>query len=305
MNNQPHNENYQDQVTAKGGHLLNHQRPNVFMYLDHQLFLNAILVWLKGEKIKTKKQVAQEVGITDAYLSMISKGKREATEELIMELGKAMGLDRSETAYLLLLNKLNKEKDLSNQAKLIEQLRRFKDYRKLHSLEAISAKYLSRWFHVAIREYSYLPDFQLDARWIKNQMIFPVSTQEIENAIDFLLENKFIELHPNGKVTVKERVIELREEALKPALAEFHKQMLFIAVKSIAAVPSEERRIVGHTQLIGEKTAQRAMQIMHEAEQEIMKLIKSSDETGDRVYHFSFLAIPLTHSADKEEETRV
>lgn len=277
------------------------QRPNVFTFLDYQEFLQDYFHWMKASRIKTKKQVAADAGITDAFLSMISKGKRQASEELIQDLGKSMGLDRSEISYLVLLNRLNRESEFSDQAKVIEQLRRFKDYRKMNSVEAVSAKYLSKWFHVVIREYSYLPDFQLDAKWIKAQLTFPVSVQEIDNAIDFLIENKFIEINAQGGVSVRERVIELREEALKPALAEFHKQMLFLAVKSIATVPSEERRIVGHTQLIGEETAQKAIRIMQEAEKEVMKLIKSSTEKGDRVYQFSFLAIPMTKAPQQGE----
>lgn len=277
-----------------------HERPNVFSHLDSRQFLNLYFKWKKRTDGTTKRSVAQHLGLAESYLSMFLKGERSLSDDALEKLSQHIGLNRSETSYLQLLYQLTNEKDLNQQAKLVERLRRFTGYREVNPLEAVSAKYLSKWFHVAIRELSYKPDFQLDAKWIKSELEFQVGSQEIESAIDFLLENEFITLDMKGNIQVKERVIQLRQQTLKPALAEFHTQLLKIAIESIATVPSTERNITGHTQLVGESTARQAMEIMKQAEAEIKSLIKNSKEEGTRVYHFSFLSVPLT----KKEGTK-
>ena len=194
----------------------------------------------------------------------------------------------------MVLLKLNDEPDLDKKCKLLEDMRRFKSYKQKNPIELASAQYLSNWLHVAVREFSYCKGFQLNAKWISEKMVSNISQKEIDSALKFLTEYQFIEVDKDGSVQLKNQPIECRGEALVPSLAQFHTQVLKLAIESIGLVPSEERRITGHTQLLNAEAAQEAMAILQEAEKKIVELSRRTQTNEGRVYHFAFVGFPLT-----------
>ena len=79
-------------------------------------------------------------------------------------------------------------------------MNRFSGYRDQNAEESVFFKYISQWYHVAIREMALLPDFSTEPEWIQKRLHAPVPLQQIREALRFLLESGYLIQKKNGMV---------------------------------------------------------------------------------------------------------
>lgn len=260
-------------------------KPNVYDYQKLDVYLADLITWYKA-KGQSLRNLSKKLNISPALLSLVSKGKRQLTEENIDIWASVFNWNSQEVSWLkqiiILEHAAPEEK-----SKAIENLTRFNSYKENSSKEVLTYRYLKKWWNVTIREMSSLPDFIEDENWIQKRLLFRVSVIEIRKSLAFLNKHKLLAKYENF------RPINCEGPVYKLALATFHNQLLNKAVESIHTLSSEERYILGHTMAIDSKKFSEAKDILDEA---IIKLKKlNSDETNPNdVYHFSVLGFPLT-----------
>lgn len=274
-------------------------RPDVYSYHDYRVFLRDLLSYLKGHARLSTRQVAKASGVSESYLSMVISGQRRLSPDQLKKLAPALKLERSEASYLEWLITVVEAESPDEQLEALKKIQRFRKYQNLNPLEIETYKYLEHWYHIAIRELAQLPGFKDDPRWIQDNLRYKVGLPEIKQALEFLTDHGFLERDAAGRLRKPDKLIECKTGVLKPALTKFHTEMLGLAAQSISSVPSSERNISAFTGAIPAAKVEEARAILDEARRRIVELAQAGPDS-DTVYHFGFLAFPLTNKQGEE-----
>ena len=268
--------------------------PDIYAYHDYRDFLREWFKHLKTVHGLSTRQVAKASGVSESYLSMVLNGTRRLSVDQLQKLLPALKLERSEGSYLEWLIAIVEAESPEEQLESLKKIQRFRRYRNLNPLEIETYRYLEHWYHIAIRELAQVPGFQLDPKWIQSALRYRVSLPEIKNAIEFLIDHGFLSVDEKGQFLKPEKLIQCKTGVLKPALTKFHTEMLNLAAQSISEIPTEERNISAYTCAIPTEHVDEAKRILEEARERIVNLAKSGS-SQKAVYHFGFLAFPLTN----------
>jgi uncharacterized protein (TIGR02147 family) len=267
---------------------------SIFDYQDFRDFLMAVFAEAKSRKKgPTRKQVASELGISLSNLSMILSGDRKLVPDLTLRMGRAMGLDASEQRYFEALVMRDQAESGEAEVDSLTRMNSMKKFREKNPRESEVLRYLTHWYYVAIREMSGLPDFVLDAKWIKKRLASQIPLSEIQRALEFLLDRGYIERLPDGKITPPEKTLDCMDGVYRAALGQFHREVLDLASKSVTEVPAAERNLMGFTFACAKEDFERASKIIERAHSEIRELARVARD-GDSVYHVELCLFPLT-----------
>ncbi|MBX3021768.1 MAG: TIGR02147 family protein [Bdellovibrionales bacterium] len=269
-------------------------RPEVYTHHDYRLFLRELLQYLKQHERVSTRQVAKASGVSESYLSMVVSGQRRLSEDRLRKLAPALGLERSEASYLEWLITVVEAASPEEQFEALKKIQRFRQYQNMNPLEIETYKYLEHWYHIAIRELAQLPGFVPDPKWIQDNLRYKVGLPEIKQALSFLFDHGFLRKDANGEFVKPEKLIQCKTGVLKPALTKFHTEMLHLAAQSISEIPSQERNISAYTGAIPSDKVEEARAILEEARRKIIELAQTEGADSNTVYHFGFLAFPLT-----------
>lgn len=275
-------------------------RPDIFVYLEYRAFLRDYMSYLKSTSNEfSLRTLAKQIQISQAFLSMALNGQRNLSAETLAEIAKQLHLDESETSYLEWLRVIGDAGSPDEVVQCLKKIQRFKGFRDANSQEIETFEYLTHWQNVAIREMAGLADFQPDPKWIQSRLKVKVSLNEIRDSLEFLERHGFLERDEQNRIKRPLKRIAGKTGVMKPALTKFHKDMLQQAVESLQTTPTEERNISGHTSVVPRSKIAEAKAILSEAREKISALSVEDVTDDSEVYHFSFIAFPLTTKGEK------
>lgn len=270
--------------------------PDIFQYHEYRVFLRDQLRHLKSSQRISLRQVAKRSGVSESYISMVISGQRRLSEDQLKKLVPALQLERSEASYLSWLIEVVDAVSPEAQLEALKKIQRFRGYQNLNPLEIETYKYLEHWYHVAIRELAQVTGFDPDPKWVQAALRYKVGLPEIKEALNFLVEHKFLQRDAHGRLSKPDKLVQCKTGVLKAALTKFHTEMLTLAAQSISEIDSEERNISAFTTALPAEVVPEAKRILEEARQKIVELAQKSGP-GNTVYHFGFLAFPLSHKS--------
>lgn len=274
-------------------------RPQIYTYSDHISFLKDWFSFLKKTKNNFSiRTLAQKAEIASGYLPMVLAGKRALSEKAFQKILPHLGLNQQEQKFLTLLRQVGEASTHESRIEAVEQMAQLRPYQSANQKDFKVYEYLSKWYYVAIRELVLLNEFQIDPAWIQSRLGHKLSKQEIEEAVQFLIEHKFIVQNAEGKWTHDKTDLDCKEGIFKISLGEFHRQMLTLAGIAIEKTPRDQRYILGHTVAISPQDFEKIRAILEES---VMKLkdLNHSKETRSDVYHIEIAAFPLTKCEGK------
>ena len=232
---------------------------------------------------------------------MVLGGDRSLSQKALDKMQPHLGLSESEFSYLENLVTLAESASQDAKLKALEKIQRSRTYQELNPKEFEVYRYLAHWYYVAIREMAGLPDFKLEPSWIQERLRGRLSLKEIEEAVSFLIENNYIELRKDGTAGLPDKDLKCVGGVYRLALAQFHREMLELAGRSLHEVPVEERDITGHTFAVPKEKLGEMRKILEEAREKIAKL--SDDRKNSEVFHVALAAFPLTYRKPKKGES--
>ncbi|MGE0616220.1 MAG: TIGR02147 family protein [Bacteriovoracia bacterium] len=275
--------------------------PNIFRFHDYREFLQA---WLKYQKSLKKgfslRSFCAEVGVSPAYLSMMLSGKRPLTDRALEKMIPALKLTGPQGNYLKQLRTIGESSSQAERLGALKRIRKFRYYRKLNPNEVEVHRYLTRWYYVAIREMTGLPEFRADAKWIQSHLKKHVPLGEIEEALKFLHEQGYIKLLPDGRAEHPDKSLNCVGGVFRIAMREYHEQMLGLAVDSLENMTAEERDMTSYTVAVPKADFLKIKAIMDEAINRVEQLGKNANAKDcDSVYHIGFFTFPLADDPKK------
>lgn len=273
--------------------------PVVFQYHDYRAFIRDWLAHLRvGRSRVSMRTLAREVGLSVTALSLILKGTRKLSPEFLPKMVKVLKLNPAEARFLEDMVELGDSDSPEIRHRAFDRMSRSKTYRKQNPNEAHAYQYLTHWYFVAIRELANHPDFRPDPIWIRAQLKNKVPLQEIQKALNFLLENGYLERQADGSIRPPSKPIECLSGVYRLALAQFHREMLALATEAIDTTSSENRILMGYTMAVDAKGYDQVRAIIEAAYEQIKKLALNSTK-AEAVYHVELAGFPLTKGEKK------
>jgi uncharacterized protein (TIGR02147 family) len=271
-------------------------RPDLFTYQDYRAFLRDWIEHLKAQRGRQQlslRQLALEARVSTGYLSMVLSGKQALSAKALSKLLPHLGLDDQEQAFLELLRTIAESDNHAARMEALNRIQRFRAYSEKQPREAEAFQYLSRWYHVAIREMATLKGLKLEPGEIQRRLKSRITLKEIEEGLSFLVDHGFIKRGPGGAVSIPEKSTECFEKVHQVALRQFHREMFRIAGEALDDTPADERHVVGHTVAVSKETYSKIRELMETTIRSIAELTRS-DRRADSVYHVSLAAFPLS-----------
>ena len=152
------------------------QPPSIYGYHDYRKFLKD---WLSYKKLSQSnfslRSIAKTAGVATGYINMILSGSRNLSKKGLTKLSPHLGLSKTELSFLNQLRIVSDSELQFERLQALKKIQRFQGYKQINKNEVETYKYLTKWYHVAIREMTALTDFQLnpflDSKTFKNKII--------------------------------------------------------------------------------------------------------------------------------------
>ena len=272
-------------------------RPNIFNYHDYRAYLSDWLKFQKSDSGQSLRGLARASGLSATLLSLVVAQKRVLTERAAKKLIEALDLGESERTFFENLVRLAEAPSQAERVKAYRALRRFEAYRKSDASEVEAFKYLSSWYHVAIRELAAHPEFTGEIAWIQSRLVRTVSTEEIREALEFLVEADFLARDAAGCYSQTQRNLDCVSGVFQLSLNQFHKDVLSMATEAIDSMEKDKRNLTGYTFLAKESSYDEIVSILDEALGKLRKLESRDIETKDGqrvVFHTELITMPFT-----------
>ncbi|MCB0364573.1 MAG: DUF4423 domain-containing protein [Bdellovibrionaceae bacterium] len=275
------------------------KRPVVFEFHDYRAFLKDWLVYLKKQHKTSARELARLAGLASGYLPMILSGKRDLSDKALVALQPHLKLRQNELGFFKELCLLSDSTEQSERLECYKRIRRFYRYNEQHGDSIEAHKYLENWYYVAIRELAMLPGFDISPSWIRSQLLNKVTKSQVQEALDFLVENNYLKVDNKGRVVRPEKPIRCHQGVYRLSMSQFHRQILELAADSIYEVPRDQRHLLSHTMAIPRSKFAQVRDVLDEALAKI-EAITGEASAADSVYQVSLMSFPLAGAAGSE-----
>ncbi|MBS1985672.1 MAG: TIGR02147 family protein [Bdellovibrionales bacterium] len=213
------------------------------------------------------------LGMDSSTLSSILRGKRKLGVRSVAKFLKLLDVTAAERAAAL-KSMVGEEVAAPVAAQLVDE----------RTLEVIRG-----WEHAAILMLTALPDFRLDAGWIAQKLVLPVT--RIEFALKRLLDLRLL-VEENGKWQAMYQNFTTTQDIPSETLRTAHRELIQKAGESLDRDPVGTRDITGITLPADTKRLAQAKSILERCRWEISELLREGDVNA--VYHLNMQLFPLT-----------
>ncbi|MEQ1878334.1 MAG: TIGR02147 family protein [Bdellovibrionia bacterium] len=273
--------------------------PQIFAYQDYRPFLRDWCAHLKQTQPGfSMRAVAREAGLASGYLPMVIAGKRNISADVLERLLPRLHLTVNQQSYFKVLSQMTDSQSQDNSADALQKAQRFHDFQKYRSRESEVYRYMTKWYYVTIREMVALPEFRPDPKWIQSRLAYYIPTSEVAKALEFLIDNSFIEVKKDGTCRLTEKDISCEGSVFSVALGQYHREMLGKVAPAIDQFPSKFRNISGLTLPLSKAGFEKVKTVLARAMEEL-EAIAADEKNPDAIYHAGLIGIPMT-SPDME-----
>lgn len=278
---------------------MNSKRPQIYKYKDIVAYLDDYIEFYKKKNNVSLRDISNSLNVPVSLLSMVLNKKRLPSTKLIEKIFSFFELSEMEIRIGHELLKIFNARELEQKKQSLSQLTKIKNFREAHKNEYEFSKYLSRWYYVAIKELTALPDFCEDVNWIQNKLAFAVSKKEIVSALKFLKDTQIL-VHQNERLVASKKEMNCEDGIFRITLGGFHKQILGLISTAIETVPRDQRLLLGYTAVLTEQNISQMNEILNEAFAKLKNIgaLEASTDKNAKVYHIELAAIPLTKTLD-------
>lgn len=219
-------------------------------------------------------------------LTMVLKGQRIPSKDLIQALIFDLKLNPEESRYFELLIRLEKLKRKNADISIVlRELSKFNQNNK-HAISLQEFEYISDWHFLAIKQLVKTSDFTEDLVWISKKLKGKVSPAQVKNSIQILINLGILGRRKDGQLFVSRESIESSNDIPSAAIKEHHKQMLKRALEAVDEQDVSLRQINSMTFRIDPKridaAKEKVLQFIYEFNDEY-----GMDKVGGELYQLN------------------
>jgi uncharacterized protein (TIGR02147 family) len=274
-------------------------KPNIFEFTDYRQYIKAYYEAQKELNPHFSFQVfCNNAGFPNkGFVHNVIYGVKNLSRLSAMKFSQGMRLTKSEAEFFESLVFFNQAKNVKEKNHYFEKLSSVKPM----TPEASIAKkvvdhqfsFYSTWYGSAIRSMiDMFPEKSDDFTWIGSNLHPRLSPVLVRKTVKTMLALGLLE-RINGRLKVKEKTITTGREAKNLAVAQFHMEMMRLAQRALADLPSEKRHMTGLTLGISHKAYLQICEDIFALQEKILRCAET-DEGSDSVYQLNFQLFPLS-----------
>lgn len=272
------------------------EKPNIFDYLDYRSFLSDMFNYKKQRNHHFSYRVfAAKAGFSSPnFLKLVTTGKRNLTNESIGKIAKGFDLNKQEREFFENLVFLNQASSYDEKDHYYKKMISINGFLKFHKLDKSCYTYFSKWYYPAIREIAVFGDRNLNPEDIAELLNPSIAVKEVEKALILLQELGLLRKNEDGSWEQTDKVVITESEVQSLVIANYHKEMMKMAMESIERHPSHERDISAVILSVKKEKFKELKERIIAFREELLKLSCEDDEESDQVIQINFQAFPLT-----------
>lgn len=215
------------------------EKISVFDFEDYRSFLRAKVdesfYSPTGAKRGSLERLAQKLGYkSPSSLSMILKGERIPSENLLNELLEHWGLPVAEKEYCRVLIQLEKARKKGKDcAPFLARLKRLNKRGSGFQLSEHEFEHIRDWHYLVIKELAYTPEFQDDPLWISRKLRKKITPAQAKHALEVLEKLKVLRRDASGNLKPAVGFTESTHDVPSYAIRQHHKGMLQRAMEAL------------------------------------------------------------------------
>lgn len=271
------------------------QKLPVSDYVDYSKYLLDIYNYVKDiNKSFTHKKYAVALGFNPSNITIeYIKGRRPITAKTVPQISDNLALGGAERKYFNFLVKYQNAKNTGEQAKYQQKMLSYKSRLAPNELDDKTSRYMSGWVYSSIRELVRLQDFQNDPEWIRDRLSVRLRLDEIQDAIDLLLDLGFLIKNSKGELKQSEPSVSTGHRVKSLELRNYHSEMIDLGKVSLTTTPGPHRHIAGVTIPINSDDFDEINGMIQDLVDKVMQVSAKSQES-DRVYQLNMQFFPIT-----------
>jgi len=261
----------------------------LFDFTDYKAFLRASQ--RKHPVLKraiTTEEWAQRLGFkSPRSVAMIIKGQRYPSPGLTEAISADLKLNTARRRYFELL--VLREKNMKEGEKIenvLQEMDALNHKVPKKVLNDRSFSLISDWQNLVLRQLVETESFQNDAEWISQRLRGKVSAENVQKAIDSMVENGFLEKKADGTLIVPgKESLWTTTDVPSLAIRRHHAQMMQRAVDALVEQDVSNREFASATLLFNTKRLEEAKEAIRDFQESFNKNFGS--EASERVYQLS------------------
>jgi uncharacterized protein (TIGR02147 family) len=268
---------------------------SVFEYLDYRALLKDYCAWRKSRFPSFSyagffKKGGLPLNNT-TLLSRVISGKRNLSQSLRYRFARAMELEGDEQNYFELLVQFNQAKDLEQKNFFFTELSRYRSSL-ANAMNEQQQHVHGKWHYHVVLTYLGMRKRITSARAIAAEIYPPISPDDVEEAIQTLLDLKLIKKVANGYD------INYKHLASGPGIRNMQgkkavKDLTRLSMEVYDSLPSKSRDYSFMTMSLSERGFRALKERMKSFREEIRVLLEK-DSNEDRIYTFTMQFFPNT-----------
>ena len=264
---------------------------SVYDFDDYRAFMVA---WMGAKKARSVRFLANRLGVSPGYVSMVRQGKRNLKVEHARHWAVGLGLDEFEQDYFEAMVRA-KHAATDDQRRIAQrQVDAARAWRQAIQQESALRMY-SNWYVVAMYEFAKCDEFRADPEWIAAHMVPAVTVEEAADTLALLQELGFLIVDGESVQAVDVPMstgLSVSKGALANALVRTHKAWLKEAVEALS-MPADVRFLSSVTFALDAKRLEEVVEVVRRLQIEAAEATTKHD-SPDRVYELGIALIPRT-----------
>jgi uncharacterized protein (TIGR02147 family) len=222
---------------------------SIFDYQHYKDYLNKALFpkGLNQHSSQNIKTLTKKLGYkAPSLLSMILKGQRLPSNELVEKLSSTLKMSKDEKKYFHLLvsyeRKKSKEKNVEEELITIEQLLKKHKSSNPKIMDLAKFESIAQWYYLVIKQLIKSDEFREDELWIERKLRKKVRPNQIKKALLDLQKVGAIIRDETGKLKNSFSVT-TSDEIPSSAIRQHHEGMILRAAESVHEQTTDERSL--------------------------------------------------------------
>lgn len=182
-------------------------KPDLFQYLNYRNFLGEYVEWkLKLNPKFSRRAFSQKYFGSTGILYSVIGGDRDLGPKMRVRCAAALGMSAKENEYFDLLVQHNQAKTDMERNFLFNLLSKFRNS-KPWVVRENQHRYYEKWYYAVVFNYLGMDQRKVRAADIAAELNPPVSAEEVQEAIDLLLELDLIKKSDNGYAATRSHLV--------------------------------------------------------------------------------------------------
>ncbi|MCF0215273.1 MAG: TIGR02147 family protein [Fibrobacteraceae bacterium] len=259
---------------------------SVYSYFDYREYLRDMLNFLMNQsKGSSLRAIQAELGVKgSAFFTRILDGSRPLSLENAKVLVSSLQMEEAEREYFLTLVKFGNEKNVDKREIYLKKLIGARSQNDSYALQDSTLDFFSKWYIPVIRDLLPLLPAGVSSTKIGRMLTPPLKSVQVENAIEYLTQNKFVALKEDGTYDIVDPIISTPPRVKSTLLRKYHKKNLEINSEVYDELTSANRSISSVTCSMSKEAFEKIRVEIAQFRDKVLAIARE-DSNPDRVCH--------------------